>query len=110
MAAPDPARPADHPPAAGTAPARLNLFLDSEPEGRHTAIPKGPALDGTPKQCYNAVKQRWNFYLFLSSSPLVRRSEHCFGVPSRVAGIASFLHICNFQGSNVAGSTGFGFS
>jgi len=40
----------------------------------------------------------------------VRRSEHCFGVPSRVAGIASFLHICNFQGSNVAGSTGFGFS
>ncbi len=27
-------------------------------------------------------------YLFLSSSPSVRRSEHCFGVPSRVADVA----------------------
>ena len=43
-------------------------------------------------------------YLFSSSSPSVRRSGHCFGVPSRVAGTASLSHIRNFQGSNVAGS------
>ena len=104
MAAPDPARPADDPPAAGAAGIRRNLFLDSEPEGQNAAIPKGPALDGTPKQCYNAVTTTVKSYLFLSSSPSVRRSEHCFGVPSRVAGIASFLHICDFQGSNAAGS------
>ena len=103
MAAPDPARPADHPPAAGTAPARLNLFLDSKPEGQNTAIPQGPALDGTPKQCYNAVTTMVKRDLFLSSSPSVRRSEHCFSVPSRVAETAGFLHICNFQGSNAAG-------
>ncbi|WP_347136389.1 hypothetical protein, partial [[Clostridium] symbiosum] len=58
--------------------------------GKNAAIPKGPALDGTPKQCYHAVTQTVKSYLFLSSSPSVRRSEHCFGVPSRVADTASF--------------------
>ena len=54
-----------------------------------TLIPMGPALDGTPKQYYHAVTQTVKSYLFLSSSPSVRRSEHCFGVPSRVADTAS---------------------
>ena len=35
------------------------------------------------------VTQTVKSYLFLSSSPSVRRSEHCFGVPSRVADTAS---------------------
>ncbi len=35
MAAPDPARTANHPPAAGTADSWLNLFLDSKPEGQN---------------------------------------------------------------------------
>ena len=48
-------RPADNP---ETAERNLYLFLDSEPEGNDPATRtegSGVALDGTPKQCYNAV-------------------------------------------------------
>ena len=58
------------------------LFLDSEPEVKYPATRtcgSGSALDGTPKQCYNAVNTTVKTSLFFSSSPSVRRSEHCFG-------------------------------
>lgn len=48
-------------------------------------------------------------YLLLSSSPSVRRSEHCFGVPSSVADTASFNYICDFQGSFIPGAPAIGF-
>lgn len=62
----------------------------------------GYALDGTAKQCYNAVDLTEAKGLFLSSSPSVRPPEHCFVMPSRVADDAQNEHICNFQGSNGA--------
>ena len=72
---------------------RLNLFLDSGPEVKNATIRRDLPYDGTPKQCYHAVTQTVKSYLFLSSSPSVRRSEHCFGVPSRGGGHRQFLNI-----------------
>lgn len=45
----------------------------------------GCVLDGTAKQCYNAVDLTETNGLFLSSSPSIRYPEHCFVMPSRVA-------------------------
>ena len=97
MAAPDPARPADHPPAAGTAPARLNLFLDSEPEVRHTAIPKGPALDGTPKQCYNAVTTTVGFLSVLEFFAVGKTFRALFWCAVKGGGNCQFLTYLQFS-------------
>ena len=59
--------------------------LRFQARGKNAAVPEGPALDGTPNQCYHAVTTMVKLNLFLSSSPSVRRSEHWFGVLSRVA-------------------------
>ena len=63
--------------------------------GTNIAIPKGHVLDDTRKQCYNVENQTVISYLFLSSSPSVRCSEHCFLVLSRVADVAKIVRLLN---------------
>ena len=90
VATPDSARSADHPPAGRNSRTPVKSVLRFRARGKMRPSEGTLPLDGTPKQCYHAVTQTVKSYLFLSSSPSVRRSEHCFGVPSGVADTASF--------------------
>ncbi len=91
----------------GTAGCRLNLFLDSGPEVK-MPIPKGPALDGTPKQCYHAVTQTVKSYSEFFRR--LRRSEHCFVCAVKGGGtLPVSKYICNLQGSFTPGSPAIGF-
>ena len=97
MAAPDPARPANDPPAAGAAGIRRNLFLDSEPEGQNAAIPKGPALDGTPKQCYNAVTTTVGFLSVLEFFAVGKTFRALFWCAVKGGGNCQFLTYLQFS-------------